>query len=384
MVTCPRLPTHLDIRVDPPDADGVERMVIRTARRRIVLKGTSLRAFHEHVVPLLDGRHSVAEILSATGRSFGEEDLLRSLDMLAQQGLLQDQPIDESPDAATTGLEPQRNFFQELQLEPADARRRMREARVTIVGTAALGGAVAMGLAAAGVGTLRCVDDLPVAPADAALSPAFCWADVGQLRVDVLAARLHLHVEDVVVEADKRPIGSAEDAVAALEGTDFAVCCADPSQASTFYRVNRACLAVGTPWMACAVHGFEAEIGPTVLPHETPCYLCYTMRAVSTAQDPEEELIHREVLDARKHDDSDRRENTWFAVSTAASLAGAEVVKSLLPGLPPASVGRLVVVDLVNLGITKHVVLRKPWCPACFSSESATPSLHRSAAPATA
>jgi adenylyltransferase/sulfurtransferase len=209
-------------------------------------------------------------------------------------------------------------------------------------------------------------------------------ADVGQRRVDALAAQLHVHAEDVVVEADNRPIESAEDVVTALEGADFAVCCADPGQASTFHRVNRACLAVGTPWMACAVNGFEAEIGPTVLPHETPCYLCYTMRAVSAAQDPEEELIHRQALDGRKHDDSDRRENTWFAVSVAAGLVGSEVIKNLLPDLRPASVGRLVVVDLVNLGITKHVVLRKPWCPACFSTESAHPALHGVIAPTTA
>jgi bacteriocin biosynthesis cyclodehydratase domain-containing protein len=380
MVTRPWLATHVDVRVDPPDAEGVERMIIRTSRRRIVLKGTSLAAFREEVLPLLDGRHSVEEILRATGGSFAEEALRRSLDMLARHGLLQDQPLDESLDAASAGLEPQLNFFQELQLEPASAQRRIREARVTIVGTGALGGAVASGLAAAGVGTLRCVDPLPVTRADAALSPAFCPADVGHLRVDALAARLQVH--DVAVEADIRPVESAEDAMAALEGTDFAVCCADPSHAATFYRVNRACLAAGTPWMACAVHGFEAEIGPTVLPHETPCYLCYTMRTVSAAQDPEEELIHRQALDDRKRDDSDRRENTWFAVSAAAGLAGSEVIRGLLPHLRPVSAGRLVAVDLVDLGITKHVVLRKPWCPACFSGQTAQAPLR--AAPTTA
>jgi hypothetical protein len=61
-----------------------------------------------------------------------------------------------------------------------------------------------------------------------------------------------------------------------------------------------------------------------------------------------------------------RRENLNFAAGLAAHLLGLEVLKQVSGVLPSPTVGRIAVFDLVELSIKKHVVLRKPWCPACF------------------
>ena len=60
--------------------------------------------------------------------------------------------------------------------------------------------------------------------------------------------------------------------------------------------------------MTCVAAGFEGIVGPTVRSGETACYLCYTMRSVALARDPEEDFNFQQFLDSRRTDDGDKRE----------------------------------------------------------------------------
>ena len=71
-------------------------------------------------------------------------------------------------------------------------------------------------------------------------------------------------------------------------------------------------------------------------------------------------------LDRRKRDDSARRESLVFGIGLAANLMSLEAAKALTGVLTLSALGKVVVFDLLSLESTKHVVLRKPWCPACF------------------
>jgi adenylyltransferase/sulfurtransferase len=122
---------------------------------------------------------------------------------------------------------------------------------------------------------------------------------------------------------------------------------------------------------------FEVTVGPLVAPYETACYLCYRMRAVACADEPEEEFAFQSFLDRRKRDDSATRENLVFGTTTAGQLAALEVFKELSGVVAPSTKGAIVVFDLIKLATTTHVVLRKPWCPACHGgrdTRQATPA----------
>ena len=80
------------------------------------------------------------------------------------------------------------------------------------------------------------------------------------------------------------------------------------------------------------------------------------MRAVACTENPEQEFAHLRFLDRRKRDDSASRENLVF---------GAPIL-----GLPAVASGRIIVFDLMESTSQKHVVLRKPWCPACFATQA--------------
>lgn len=366
----PRLPSHFYVFCEPPDASGDETLFLVSERRRIKLKGHSFREFQRSVVPLLDGRHSLAEIHDEVADVFAPEDLDASLALLAEQGILEEgDGRSESPSEA--GLEPQLNFFREVSAERERAQDNLATKTVAVIGLSGPGAYAALALGAARVGGLRLIDPLVVAATDPYLAPTFLPEDVGAPRVDVLRRRLEAVAPQVTLVAHQRPLDSDGDIGSAIDGAHFVVCCVDPGRASILYKLNRVCLAAGTPWTSCASSGLEVVVGPTVHPGRTACYLCYRMRAAACAENPNDDFALQRFLDLRKRDDSSRRENLVFAAGLAGNLVGMETLKELTGLGGPVSAGRIAVIDLMELSLTKHVVLRKPWCPACFASTGA-------------
>ena len=363
----PRLPGHFYVRVEPPDDAGEEALLFTSERRQIKIKGHSFREFYREVVPLLDGRHTLEEIQSAAADIFAPEDLEQCLVYLAQNGILQDADTDSLPAAVAQRLEPQLNFFHEIGLIPHLAQAQLAAATVTVLGMGSVGASTALALAGAQVGTLRCVDALPATHADSSLAPLFLPEDVGSLRAEVIRRKIAALEVPVTVTAVTRPLQTDEEMQAAVEGSDFVICCADAGQMGLFYKLNRVCLKLRLPWTSCAVSGLEGVVGPTVYPGETPCYLCYRMRAVACTSNAEAELSYLHFLDRRKRDDSGVRENHPFAVGVIANLMALEAMKALLDGLQPSARGRILLIDFLNVTHKPHVILRKPRCPACFA-----------------
>jgi len=351
----PRLPSHYYVFCEPPDDQGEETLHIVSERRRLKLRGRMFREFEQQVIPLLDGRRNLGEIEQQVADIFAPADLEAGLEMLAAQGVLEDGAAGDST------LEPQANLFHELGLNAREAQEKLNQATVAVFGLGGAGTALALGLHASGLGKLRLVDDAPVTPADTFLSPVFTPADLGQARAEALRKRLPNGAS-----AHSNALQSDEEVAAVIHGCDYLVCCLDPGRASLIYRLNRACLAEKLRWISCTSGGLEAVIGPAIRPYETACYLCYKMRAVACAEDPESEFAFQRFLDRRKQDDTQRIPQTIFAAHLAAQLTGLELLKELV-GTGSRAAGSVLVLDLLELSLKRYVVLRKPWCPACFA-----------------
>lgn len=324
------------------------------------------------MVPLLDGRHTVAEIEAATGQVFRPQDLRESLELLADHGVLVESDVpSESDEAGLALLErmaPQVNLFHDLAPGVA-VLDELASATVAVVGLGGAGAATALTLAAAGVGTVRCVDWAAVAPADVYLSPFLGLARVGAGRAASTAELLRAAAPHVEATVADQPLDSEDDLRSAVEGADVVVCCLDASYANLIFKLNRVCLAGGLRWLTCALAGAEVVVGPVMHPGRTACYLCYRMRVVACAGNPEAAFAYERYLDGRKRDDSARRENLVFGAGLAANLVGLEVVKLLTDVGQSAMLGRILTVRLTDLAVERHTVLRKPWCPACFFPE---------------
>src|ERR1041384_3006887 len=362
----PKLPSNIYVWFEPPDSSGDEVLHFVSERKRVKLKGHSFREFQQLVIPLLDGEHTLLEIEQAVADVFAPEDLEAGLELLAVNNLIEDAELHGKPTRFAEELTPQLNFFHELGLRSGEMQQRLSKSVVTVIGMSGAGATVALSLAAAHVGTLRRVCSLPVAPADHYLSNVFAPSDVGQGRAQLVAQKIRTAVPQVNASAHAEVLQTDDEVASALEGSDFVVNCLDAGQSSLIYKLNRACLKTGTRWTSCALSGIEVVLGPTIHPFETPCYLCYKMRSVACAANPEDEFAFESFLDRRKQDDSGRREGLVFGATIAANLVGLEAIKELSGVLTGNALGKLIVFDLFELTSTKHVVLRKPWCPACF------------------
>lgn len=154
---------------------------------------------------------------------------------------------------------------------------KLKSAQVTVIGAGGLGSPVIAYLAAAGVGTIRVVDDDQVALSNLQRQILHRTEDVGRPKVESAAdavAALNPHVR---FEAQAARIDAA-NAADLLAGS---MVVADGSDnAATRYVVADACEALRIPLVSAAVFGFDGHV-TTLLPHghaadgtPNPTYRC--------------------------------------------------------------------------------------------------------------
>lgn len=360
----PQLPSHYHILCEPPDDKGEEVLRFVSDTRAVKIKGRSFRDFQLRVVPLLDGTHSFDDIAETVGDLFAPAELHAALTLLAEQNLLRDASLSTGSDDPVS-REPQINFLHEVSSQPAEVQRKLAAATVVVLGLGAVGAGASLALAASGVGRWRLIDHLRVSRADPYLSAVYASDDIGAGRAEIVRRRLEQVAPRAPIEVQDAPLETDAEVAASIAGSDFVLCCIDSGQASLAYKLNRVCLASGTPWIACDCSAAEIVVGPLVVPGRTACHLCYKMRLVAGSETPEDEFAFQSFLDRRKQDDSMHRQNLVFAAGLGAQLVALEAFKQLTGVLTPVTRGRIFVFDTMHLTSTPHVVLRKPWCPAC-------------------
>ena len=311
------------------------------------------------------------DLQAAAADVFRPEDLTESLELLHNQGVLADGEAEGARYGAPGGarMAPQLNLLHEL-APGADLQARLATATVAVIGLGGAGTATALTLGAAGVGTVRCVDSLPVVDTDVYFSPWLGLDAIGGGRAAATTRLLQRAAPEVTATAHDAPLDSEAGLADVIAGADFVVCCLDAGMSNLIFKLNRVCLATGTRWIACALAGPELVVGPAIHPERSACYLCYRMRSVACAGNPEQAFAYERRLDKRKHDESGARENFVFSADLAAGFVGIEVVKELTGYAEPSLTGRLLTIRLTDLAIERHTVLRKPWCPACFPNPS--------------
>ena len=148
--------------------------------------------------------------------------------------------------------------------------RKLKAARVLVVGAGGLGSPVALYLAAAGVGTLGLVDFDEVDATNLQRQILHGESDVGRLKLDSARDRLaetNPHVEVIAHEARL----SSENALAVLAGYDVVVDGTD--NFPTRYLVNDACVMLAKPNVYGSVHQWEGQAS-VFATEGGPCYRC--------------------------------------------------------------------------------------------------------------
>lgn len=153
-----------------------------------------------------------------------------------------------------------------------EGQQKLLDAAVLVVGCGGLGAAALPFLAAAGVGRLIIADDDTIDDTNLQRQTAFCEADIGQSKAEVLQGRLNaLNSRTQIIALNER-LGEAR-LLELVQSVDLVLDCCD--NFATRQAVNRACVAARTPLVSGAAVRFEGQIAVyrPDLP-DTPCYAC--------------------------------------------------------------------------------------------------------------
>ncbi|MDP2116370.1 MAG: molybdopterin-synthase adenylyltransferase MoeB [Brevundimonas sp.] len=217
---------------------------------------------------------------------------------------------------------------------------RLKAARVGLVGLGGVGAPAALYLAAAGMGTLRLIDDDTIALSNLQRQIAFATTDVGRAKVEAGAATLtalnpHVRIEPL---ADRLVAANAAGLIA---GCDVIIDGSDDFP--TRLAVNAACVAAGIPLVSGALGRWSGQVGVFA---GRPCYRCLV-----PAVPPGAETCARVgVIGA--------------LAGVVGSMAALEAIK-LVAGAGETLTGRLLIYDGLAGTARTVAVAADPDCPVC-------------------
>lgn len=307
---------------------------------RFSLRDTNRMGFLARLVAALDGSSTLSELVRATGAE--DASVQHFIDLLRSNGLVQEaEPVGVARAAPDTSAAGRAAFVIERDWRtPADlAFPRLRDADVLLLGGGDLATAILKALCAWGIGTIR--------------------SDV--------ASDGHLEDTDLIhIRADQR------DALAGADVSTFAVCATDRPNPGLATRLNAVALERTLPWLPVTFDGGEWLIGPGIIPGQTPCYVCFTLRAEANVRDHTSyRLIADDLARIQEGKSSSLRSPSEVAAATA--FAAQEVVRAIAAGVS-MSTGRLVRLHPSTLTLDLHDVLRLPRCPACGRAAGRLPA----------
>ncbi len=231
-----------------------------------------------------------------------------------------------------------------------EGQRRLKAARVLVVGAGGLGSPSAMYLAAAGVGTLGLVDFDKVDLSNLQRQIIHSTSAVGRPKLESAAARIREINPHVAV----RPFAARLTSENALEILDeFDIILDGTDNFPTRYLINDACVLLGKPYVYGSVFQFDGQVS-LFSAREGPCYRCLF------AEPPPPGLV------------PGCAEGGVMGVlpGIIGSMQALEAIK-WITGAGETLLGRLLVFDALAMR-TREIRLRKdPACPAC----GATPTI---------
>ncbi len=232
-----------------------------------------------------------------------------------------------------------------------EGQKRLKAARVLVVGVGGLGSPVALYLTAAGVGTIGLVDYDVVDFTNLQRQILHDTPSVGHSKLDSARERLRALNPDVEIVAYDTHLDS-DNAMDVFDGWDLVVDGSD--NFPTRYLVNDACVLRGMPYVYGAIFRFDGQVS-VFAERGGPCYRCLF-------RDPPPPGLIPSCADAGV---------LGVLPGIVGSIQAAEAVKLIL-GEGEALVGRLLLVDALHMEFRELRIRPDPDCPVCGENPSVT------------
>jgi sulfur-carrier protein adenylyltransferase/sulfurtransferase len=229
-----------------------------------------------------------------------------------------------------------------------DGQRRLKAARILLVGAGGLGSPAALYLAAAGVGTLGLVDFDVVDVTNLQRQVLHGTRDVGRSKLDSAADRIADLNPNVHLEQFETRLTSA-NALDIVRQFDLVVDGSD--NFPTRYLVNDACVLTGRPNVYGSIFRLEGQASVFATP-TGPCYRCLLREPPPPGLIPS--CAEAGVL--------------GVLPGLVGTIQATEAIKLVL-GVGEPLIGRLLLIETLRLSFRTLRVHRDPTCPACGTHE---------------
>ncbi len=222
--------------------------------------------------------------------------------------------------------------------------RKLKTAKVAVIGAGGIGSAVIPAIAGAGIGQITIIDDDRVELANLHRQPLFGERDVGRGKAE-LAAEFVRNLNQFVEVRPIRERVRSDNAVKLLVDHDLVIDGSD--NFATRLAVNDACVALGIPLLSAAAVQFQGQVG---LFRSKPCYRCF-------------------VGDAFDSDDCDNCAELGVlgALSGTVGSFAALLAINTIVAIGPHAEGMIHVFDGENMAWRLIRIPADPGCRACGS-----------------
>jgi adenylyltransferase/sulfurtransferase len=232
-----------------------------------------------------------------------------------------------------------------------DGQRRLKAARVLCVGTGGLGSPLALYLAAAGIGTLGLVDFDVVDASNLQRQIIHSTKDIGRKKLDSAEEKLvALNPALNVVKHDT--MLSSANALDIIK--DYDIVADGTDNFPTRYLVNDACVLLGKPNVYGSIFRFEGQASVFATEHG-PCYRCLYPEPPPPGLVPS--CAEGGVL--------------GILPGLVGVIQATEAIKLIL-GKGESLIGRLLLVDALNMRFRELKLRKNPECPVCGANPTVT------------
>ena len=232
-----------------------------------------------------------------------------------------------------------------------DGQRKLKAARVLVVGAGGLGSPAALYLAAAGVGTIGLVDFDVVEVTNLQRQLLHGTSDVGRSKLDSARDRLHDANPHVKLELHATRL-TAANALTIIREYDIVLDGTD--NFATRYLVNDACVLLARPNVYGSIFRFDGQAS-VFATEDGPCYRCLYPEPPPPGLVPS--CAEGGVL--------------GVLPGLVGTMQAAEAIKLVL-GIGTPLIGRLLLVNSLDAEFRAVRVRRDPKCPACGTRELRT------------
>jgi adenylyltransferase/sulfurtransferase len=225
-----------------------------------------------------------------------------------------------------------------------EGQRKLKAAKVLLIGTGGLGSPTGLYLAAAGIGTIGLVDYDIVDESNLHRQVIHGLSTVGMSKLDSAEKRLRDLNPDLVIQKHNVPLTS-ENALEILAPYDIVIDGTD--NFPTRYLVNDAAVKLGKLNVYGSIFRFEGQVAVFGHP-DGPCYRCMFPEPPPPGLVPS--CAEGGVL--------------GILPGTVGTFQATEAIKLIL-GIGEPLVGRMLLYDALEMSFTKIKVRKDPNCPVC-------------------